>query len=118
MQNRAPMASSVLSDQTTPTTRYLLGIFSVLLVMKTPKKIQIKQHLPPEEIIKLYKKEKNKKKAIRLLIIYHLIKGRKPKELAELFHIDQSTIYRIVQRWNKHGPEGLEDNKRGAENQQ
>ena len=82
-----------------------------------PKRIEIKQHMLPEEIRKLYKKEKDKKKAIRLLAIYHLLRGKKPEEVAEIIQIDTSTIYRWIEKWNKHGPKGLEDKKR-AENQE
>ena len=110
------LTASDSNNQTHLTNRHLFGIFRYILVRQLPKKIQIKQHLPPEEVRKLYKKEKDKKKAIRLLTIYHLMKGKKPEELAELLQVDVSTIYRLVQRWNQHGLAGLEDNKKGAEN--
>ena len=110
------MTSNDPSNQTQPTTKYLFGIYSIVPVRPLPKKIQIKQHLPPEEIRRLYKKEKDKKKAIHLPAIYHLMKEKKPKDLAEPLQVDVSTIYRLIQRWNQHGLAGLEDNKKGAEN--
>jgi len=116
MQNRARLTSNDPSNQTRPTAGYLFRIYSIVLVRPLPKKIQIKQHLPPEEIRRLYKKEKDKKKAIRLLAIYHLMKGKKPEELAELLQMNTSTVYRLIQRWNEHGLAGIEDNKKGAEN--
>ena len=116
MQNRTPMTSSGSDNQTKPTAGYLFRIFSIVLARKLPKKIEIKQHLPPEEVRRLYKKEKDKKKAIRLLAIYHLMKGKTPEELAELLQMDRSTIYRLIQRWNEHGLAGIENNKKGAEN--
>jgi len=89
----------------------------MVLARRLPRRIEIKQHLPPEEVRRLYKKEKDRKKAIRLLAIYHLMKGKTPEELAELLQVDKSTIYRLIKRWNKHGLAGIEKNKKGAENQ-
>jgi len=89
----------------------------VIPVSTMPKKIEIVPHLPPEEVRKLYKREKDKTKALRLLAIYHLMKGKTPEEVAELLQMDKSTIYRLIQRWNEKGLEGLEDLKKGVENQ-
>ena len=79
------------------------------------KKVEIVQHLSLEEVRMLYKREKDKKKAFRLLAIYHLMKGKTPEEVAEIFQVDRSTIYRLIQRWNEKGLDGLEDQKRGDE---
>lgn len=117
MLNRTPTTPNGSDNQTKLTIGYLFRIFSIVLARRLPRRIEIKQHLPPEEVRRLYKKEKDRKKAIRLLAIYHLMQGKTPEELAEFLQVDKSTIYRLIQRWNKHGLAGIENNKKGAENQ-
>jgi len=78
-----------------------------------PKKVEIVPHLPSEEVRKLHKREKDKTKALRLLAIYHLMRGKTPGEVVDLLQMDKSTIYRLTQRWNEKGSEGLEDLKKG-----
>jgi len=54
-------------------------------------------------------REKDKTKALGLLAIYHLMKGKNLKRSCGLLQMDKSTIYRLIQRWNEKGLEGLED---------
>ncbi len=62
MQNRTPTTPNDSDNQTEPTIRYLFGIFWYSIGEKVAEENEIKQHLPPEEVRRLYKKEKDKKR--------------------------------------------------------
>ena len=79
-----------------------------------PRKVVLVKHVTYEELLELYKKEKNAETKERLLAIKLYYEGYKDYEIAKILNKRDTTIRKWKKRWNKKGYEGLKRKRKGG----
>ena len=72
------------------------------------------KHIPKEELITLYKKEKNSRIKERLLAIIYLYDNNTLEDTSKLLNRSISSIKRWLRAWNNNGYNGLKPRFRGG----
>ncbi len=76
-----------------------------------PRVLKLQPHKSIEELEKLYRQTQDPIERTRLQILWLLAKGHKVGEVSEVTGYRRGSIYRIVERYNQLGTDGLKDRR-------
>src|ERR1041385_1479447 len=74
--------------------------------------IEVSPHLEADELRQRYKAAADAGNARRWQVLWLITQGRSTKEAAEVAGINERSVRRIVARYNRVGPDGVEDRRR------
>jgi transposase len=77
-------------------------------------KLKLVKHVSYEELVEMYRNEKDRETKERLLAIKLYYEGYKDYEIARILDRDESTIRKWKKRWNERGYEGLKTQRKGG----
>ena len=83
-----------------------------------PQRITLINHLSHQELQQHYRQSKNVVESRQYHVIWLLAQGKKTEEVQQITGYSRTWIYKLVQRYNQFGFEGLQDrrkNNRGSE---
>ena len=77
-----------------------------------PKRITLVNHLNQQELQQHYRQSKDVVESRQYHIIWLLAQGKKTEEVQQITGYSRTWIYRLVQRYNQSGVEGLGDRRK------